>query len=121
MVTNNFAVYGAKIITELIYDIAYFPIWWYSRGLVQVLFFVRDFLITREKSLALFVWIRNIFTPMYGQSDIAGKLISFFMRLIQIVFRSIIMLFWLLISFLLLAFWLLLPFLVAFEIVYQLT
>ena len=34
------------------------------------------------------VWIRNIFVPMYGSDDIAGRIISFFMRVAMIVLRS---------------------------------
>lgn len=41
------------------------------------------------KSLALRVWIKNLFVPMYGMYDWQSRLISFFMRLAQIVFRGI--------------------------------
>jgi hypothetical protein len=120
MLTNNFAVYGVKIITELITDILMFPVWWYSRGLFGWIRSVSGFLSNREKSIGLFVWIKNLFTPMYGQHDWQGRLISFFMRLVQIVFRGIFMLFWLIFSFLLIVAWLVLPVLVVYEIVFQL-
>ncbi len=41
-----------------------------------------------QEFLGLDIWIKNLFKPMYGQRDIAGKIISFFMRLFQIIFRS---------------------------------
>jgi hypothetical protein len=94
MYSNSFIFYTGKIIFEIARDIIYFPLWWYSRGLFNLLLGVRDFLVDKQKSLALLVWIKNIFKPMYGQYDWQGFLISFFVRLVQIIFRSIFMLFW---------------------------
>ena len=45
---------------------------------------LKDFLDSKEKSLALFVWVKNLFVSMYGQRDFWGALISFVMR----TFRS---------------------------------
>ncbi|MBU4347740.1 hypothetical protein KJ586_03045 [Patescibacteria group bacterium] len=120
MLTNNFAVYGVKILAELARDIVFFPLWWYSKGLVQLLLKLKVFLKNREKSLALLVWIKNIHKPMYGQYDWQGMLISFFMRLFQIIVRGIAMLFWLAAAFIFFWIWVLLPIFVMYEIVYQL-
>ncbi len=35
------------------------------------------------------IWIKNLFVPMYGETTIAGRLISFGVRLFMIVFRGI--------------------------------
>jgi len=120
MISNNFAIYGAKILAELVRDIIYFPLWWYSRGLIQLLKGLKNFLINREKSLALLVWIKNIHRPMYGQYDWHGMLISFFMRLIQIIVRGIAMLIYLIIAMLVFCFWLILPALTIYQIIFQL-
>lgn len=120
MRSSNFALYGSKIILEFVRDIVYFPLWWYSRGLYKFLLFITNFVADRERALALFVWIKNIGRPMYGQHDAAGIIISFFVRLVQIIARSIIMLFWLLIAFVVFLIWLALPFFVALEIIFQL-
>ena len=39
--------------------------------------------------MAISVWIKNIFVPMFGQNDWQSRLISIFMRSVQIVGRSI--------------------------------
>ncbi len=113
--------YNLKLIGQSIKDVVFFPIWWYSFGLAQILKKNKKFLANREKGLALFVWIVNIFTPMYGQYDIQGRIISFFMRLVQIIFRGLIMIFWLIITFLCVIIWLGLPFLIIYQIFYQIT
>lgn len=119
MSATSFIFYSLKILAELASDILYFPAWWYSRGLLNLLLGLKNFLRDKEKALALFVWVKNIFRPMYAQYDWQGLLISFFMRLFQIIFRSLLMLFWLMISLAAVVFWILLPVLVIYEIIFQ--
>lgn len=119
MVTSNFAIYGTKILYEVVRDILFFPLWWYSRGLFQLVLFLKDFLLNREQALAWSVWAKNIFTPMYGQQDFAGKAISFVVRLIQIAARSVFMLFWLAVAVAGFLFWLFLPVAVLAGIIFQ--
>ena len=119
MPANNLASYGAKISIELIGDILYFPLWWYSRGLSGTVQGLINFLRDREKAMALSVWVKNLFRPMYGQQDIAGVLISIGMRAVQIFARGLAMLFYAAAAFLFLLFWLLLPLIVVYEIFFQ--
>jgi len=37
MATNSFIFYSVKILAELVRDVLYFPLWWYSRGLINLL------------------------------------------------------------------------------------
>jgi hypothetical protein len=108
-----------KIFTDIIIDIVFFPFWWYSIGLIGTAKKLADFIMDKERSLALFVWIKNIFVPMYGQRDIQGFLISFFMRIIQIIFRSLILVFWIVIALIGFWLWIIFPALVIYMIVVQ--
>lgn len=119
MFSNSFIFYSLKIIAELIRDILYFPLWWYSRGLFNLILGVKNFLVDKQKSLALLVWLKNIFKPMYAQYDWQGMLISFLVRSVQIIFRSIFLLFWTILALAVIIFWLLLPILVIYEIIFQ--
>ncbi len=112
--------YILKSSTHIVVDVFYFPVWWYSRGIIKTSLWIKDLVVQKEKSLALLVWIQNIFTPMYGQRDIIGFLISIFMRVIQIIFRSLVMVFWLVVAAGIFLFWIVLPPLVAIQIIYQL-
>jgi len=119
MFRHNFLTYGSQIIIKTILEIAYFPIWWYSFGLVEAGKKLGIFWLNQEKSLGLRVWVKNIFVPMYGQYDWAGRIISFFIRLIQIIFRGFILIFWLgvaLVGFLL---WLIVPMLLFITLMFQ--
>jgi hypothetical protein len=120
MLSNNFVAYSGKIFIEIIMDIMYFPVWWYTRGAFLFTKKILNFLGNKQKSLALLVWIKNLHKPMYGQYDWQGMLISFFMRLVQIIFRSFVMIFWLIIAFGFFCAWLILPLFVLYEIIFQL-
>jgi hypothetical protein len=70
--------------------------------------------------LGLKIWIKNIFKPMFGQYDIPGKLISFFMRIFQIIVRGLILILW---SVLMLTFtcvWICLPIVIILGIIMNL-
>jgi hypothetical protein len=120
MMTNNFVLYGMKITGEIVRDMLYFPFWWYSAGLLQTVKGLISFLNNRQKSLAFFVWLKNIFVPMYGQYDWQGRLISVFIRIVQIIFRGFLMIMWCGFALALLFFWLAFPLFVAYQIIYQL-
>lgn len=109
MFQHNFLTYSGKIIVSLFLEIIYFPVWWYSVGFFRFFRNVRLFLRKRERSLGFLVWAKNIFVPMYGQSDFAGRLISFFMRLVQIIARGFILLLWIIFCLFSLVIWLALP------------
>lgn len=108
-----------KIIGQLLVDIIYFPFWWYSRGLLKVLSWSKKYLHTRLEASGLLIWLKNIFVPMYGQSDWAGILISFFTRVVQIIARTLIMFFWLLVVVTLIGLWLITPILVVYQLNFQ--
>lgn len=120
MIANNFIFYSAKILAKLVWDIFYFPFWWYGQGLLRFLVLIKNFIKDRERSLAFLVWLKNIGVPMYGQYDWQGRIISFFMRLVQIIARGLVMLFWLASVLALLLLWFALPLIIFYEIYFQL-
>ena len=77
-------------------------------------------IVRRWKTLALGVWIVNIFVPMYAQHDIAGTLISFFMRVIQIIARGAVMIVWTALVIIMFVAYMVAPVLVVVELLRQL-
>ena len=92
MIKHNFLTYGSQIIAKVLLEIIYFPIWWYSFGFFERLKKNWRFLVQREKSLGFKIWLKNIFVPMYGQYDITGRIISFLIRSVQVIFRGLLLL-----------------------------
>jgi len=112
-------LYSNKIILEFILNILYFPIWWFTAGLLIVIKKNINFIQDQQKSLGVFIWVKNIFRPMYGQTDWQGRLISFFIRIVQIFFRALLLLFWMLAIIIIILLWIIFPFIVFYEIIYQ--
>ena len=106
---HNSFTYSGEILGRIIWDFLYFPLWWYSAGLVKTLQGVSNYYRSQEASLGFFVWLKNIFIPMYGQRDLPGRLISFFIRLVQIIYRGLAMLFVITFGLIFLVFYLALP------------
>ncbi len=93
---------------KLIGGILYFPVWWYGPGLAMVVLGVGRFWGRRQSSLGFFIWLKNIFVPMYGQRDFSGRVVSFIMRFFQVVFRGLLMFIYLVLGLAAIAVWLLL-------------
>ncbi len=109
---NNFLFYLGKISIQVLLDIIYFPLWWYSVGFFRILKNLGIFLRERWMVIGAGVWLKNIFVPMYGQTDFASRAISFVIRLVQIICRFIVYILFVLISIIVLALWLFLPVLI---------
>jgi hypothetical protein len=106
--TGTIPLGTAKLFFETIGHVLFFPIWWYSRGLVGVLRFVGHSIRNQYESLGLGVWLSNLFVPMYGTTDLAGRLISFLVRFFMVLLRGLYLMIWTVIVFVLLVVYLLL-------------
>lgn len=117
--THNALTYSSKILFKIAWDFIYFPLWWYSEGLLKTIRGIADFLKRQEASLSFFIWLKNIFVPMYGQDDFAGRAISFLVRFFQVIVRGSALLFFLALSLAFFIFYLVLPPLLLLAIVLQ--
>ena len=97
------------IAIDIIWDIAYWPVWWYTRGFMLAAYFIGEKVIEQENFFGVRIWLKNLFVPMFGQYDWQGRIISFVVRFVNLIVRSILWFFWILICMILLFLWLLLP------------
>ena len=77
------------VVVTLVTDILMFPVWWYSQGLILMLRGAKETVIGYAKYFSIDVWMKNLFVPMFGQRDWQSRIISVFMRLFQIIARSL--------------------------------
>lgn len=117
---HNSLTYLGKILLRVTWDFLYFPLWWYSAGFIKTLRGVGKFYRSQEASLSFTVWLRNIFVPMYGQYDTAGRLVSFFIRLVQVIFRGLAMFIVIILGLAFVVLYLCLPFIIFLGILKQL-
>lgn len=110
-----------RITLRFFFDIFYFPIWWYTKGLLHGFSFFRSAVREGNSNLVPWLWLRNIFVPMYGQYDWQGRIMSFLVRSANVLVRSIGLAIWVLVMFLILLIWIALPLLFVLGIVLSLT
>jgi len=85
------------------------PIWWYGHGLLFVVKTLFAWATGYAKTMALGVWMKNLFVPMFGMYDWQSRMISFFMRVFQILFRTFMLFVWSLLLLFLFALYVALP------------
>lgn len=82
------------VLTELFGGFLALPAWWYSQGLSIVGQWVKRTVRNANDIFALGVWVRNLFVPMYGETEWSGRLISFGVRAAMILVRGAAVAFW---------------------------
>lgn len=107
------------IVVDVVWELLYLPIWWYSRGIVRMLRMVRDKVAELVDTLALPILIRYIGKPMFGDYTRSGRAISLVIRIIQIVIFSVIVGVYSIVLGILFLLWLAAPIYVTYQITYQ--
>lgn len=97
-----------------------YPVWWYSAGLKLAVQKFGQNLVFRSHALGLGIQLRNLFRPMYADYTISGRLISFAMRIVLLVFRVLEMIIFSAWYAVVLLFWVLLPIFIIANILHQL-
>lgn len=109
------------IAVEIVWDIIYFPIWWYSKGLMRVINFCLESAIFHvNRRMALGIWVKNMFKPMYGDYTREGRIISLFMRFVVLIWKLVGIILWLIILLLVFILWIILPLVIIYFILFQL-
>jgi hypothetical protein len=81
------------LLRELVGEILYFPVWWYSQGLrLAWQRLIRQWARLYNR-LGLRFLFANMGKPMYGDYTRSGKVISFFFRLFLVGWSMLVMLF----------------------------
>jgi hypothetical protein len=115
--TQNVLVQAVKILLiDLLGEVLYFPIWWYTQGLKRIVLGVFKSIKNTNRNLAVGLMFKSLNKPMYGQYDREGRIISFFFRLILTLFRSIGFLILVIFYLLIIVFWVFLPIIIVWGI-----
>jgi hypothetical protein len=85
------AIFVRHLAVDVVGTFLYFPLWWYGPGLVAAAAKAGRFVAYNAESFGVRHWVKNLFRPMYGLRDWQGRLISFFARLIAIIWYSFLL------------------------------
>lgn len=106
------------IFIDILLDVLVTPIWWYTAGLMETLQKLSRALREGANIIGITIWARSLFKPMYGEYSWQGRIVSFFMRCVVLMFMCIQMIVWLCILLVLLFIWLALPVAVVWQIIH---
>jgi len=95
------------LLADLVREILFFPVWWYTLGLARMAMWCAHSVKDAAQTTGLTVWAKNLFVPMYGETSVSGKLISFFIRLVMVIGRGIATFVWMIVAILLFVLYLL--------------
>jgi len=116
--TQNIIIQAIKsIFIDIIGEILYFPIWWYTAGLKRTVLYIWNSIRSSFNNLALPIMFKNLFKPMFGQYDREGRIISFFMRIILTISRLVVFILFIIFYILLLIIWVVIPIIIVWGIV----
>lgn len=93
------------ILRELVGELLYFPVWWYSRGLVLTSRALTRRWMRLLNQLSIPILLRNMGKPMYGDYTRSGRVISFFFRIFLVVTKCVWLGVWTVIELIALAAW----------------
>lgn len=117
---NNVVLSSIKFITiDILGDFLYWPIWWYTVGLKERVIWFGEQVKNMWKVMALGLWLKNFFVPMYGDRSILGRGISFVMRIVILLWKLVWFIGWLLLVLAILLLWIAAPVGVVFMIYKQ--
>lgn len=84
-------------------------VWWYGAATRWMLrWFIHEVRMIEERDHTL-TWARNLFTPMYGDSSIQGRLISVLMRFVVLAYRLLWAIVWIALNVIMVLSFLILP------------
>jgi hypothetical protein len=118
MISKEQAIYAIRyLLFDLVKEVLYFPVWWYSKGLLKASNFLIKQIKGGNERFAISILIRYWLKPMYGQQDWQGKIISFFIRTIHLAWRLVWMILWSIIIFIIYIIYILLPVYIICELI----
>jgi len=115
---NAYKIFFKDLFLDTIGEILFFPVWWYGRGLKKTAFFCWKKVVDGWQMLALSIFIRNFFKPMYGQKGWDAYILSLAIHLIQVLYRLFLMLLWALFWVFVLVTWIVLPIFIIYEFIF---
>jgi ATP-dependent Clp protease ATP-binding subunit ClpC len=94
---------------RLVRALAEVPLFWYLAASRWFLTFLKNFLLVLEDRLAITLMARLLFAPLFRDPSIVGRLVSFFYRLLRVIFGTLLLASCFLLLLALFTIWLLFP------------
>lgn len=103
-----------RLFIEALFHVLLLPFWWYTIGLARFAKKIFSWFRLGNEYLVPLLWWSHLFVPMFGQVDRQGRLVSFFIRLVNAIIRTCMLVVWAAALLVVFSVWILLPLVVAY-------
>ena len=87
---STYKIFIKDVFLDVVWEILYFPLWWYSRGLKNAGLFCLKRIKDGWRFLALSIILHSFFKPMFAQRGWDAYILTLMVRCWQIFWRLII-------------------------------
>jgi hypothetical protein len=98
-----------RVTIDFFVDFVVAPVWWYTAGLLRAGRFCLSLVQQANGMFVPGLWARNMFVPMFGQTDFQGRMMSVLMRTVNMIIRGLLLFFWLIIVLFVFLLWVVIP------------
>lgn len=88
---STYKIFIKDIFLDVVWEILYFPLWWYSRGLKNAGLFCLQRIKDTWRVLSLSIILNSFFKPMFAQRGWDAYILTLMVRCWQIFWRFIVM------------------------------
>lgn len=108
------------IAKDIVWNTLYFPVWWYTKGILRILNLMKHQVTSLARTLHLPTLFKYLLKPMYGYTDMVSRIISFYVRIVQFIVLLAVTFLVVIGLLILLALWILAPLFVVYGILFHL-
>jgi hypothetical protein len=77
-----------RLFVEALLHVLLLPFWWYTVGVTRWVKKLFSWFRLGNEYLVPLLWWGHLFVPMFGQVDRQGRLVSFFIRIVNAIVRT---------------------------------
>lgn len=108
------------IFVDMLLSIVYFPVWWYTTGVKNLALAIKREILAFGKAMDLRILAKYLFQPMFGQTDVWGRIISVVLRIVVFTFKLFTAFGYSILLGALFIVWIIFPVFVVFNIIFHL-
>lgn len=112
----TYKIFFKDLFLDIIWEVLYFPIWWYSRGFKKTALFCWQKIKDGWRALSLTIFLESFFKPMYGQHGWDAYILSLATHLVQLLWRLSLIILWFVFWLFVLILWIALPILIIWQL-----
>lgn len=77
-----------SMLSQSLREILFLEFWWHTKGLLFMMDWSMKSVRRAAHTTGFILWTQNLFVPMYADTSLVGRLVSFGVRFVMVLFRG---------------------------------